>query len=282
MQYIRFTRFNTHLALCTLFIASTVFGQDDLLKGPDLDSMMQTTIVQRTMMGEFTRVEGRPEMAAFRAVINDPSLNDQAITIELERTIAFSMLLVDEIELMKESTDAMLAGDQKKAREIQGQMHTIFDPTRRHDPLSPELIDLLNEEQAAEYGRVLEEYWEAWIDWVLRKQMNFEKKAVRDRARDRLTVQLFQRELTEAYEISLRQYRDAMDAIYNSVHPTEEQRSAIRDLVIEHIKATRLDATPEQRREVMHSIYQMLDEERRVKLFDYLLRFVVPDGSGQG
>ena len=63
----------------------------------------------------------------------------------------------------------------------------------------------------------------------------------------------------------------------STVEPTEEQREAIRSVVIEHIKATRLEASPQQRRDAMHEIYRLLDDDRKQKLYDYLLRIVVPD-----
>ena len=269
--------------VCWIILAiftSTTIAQDDVLRGPDLDAVNERTIVRHTMSGEFEQVEGRPEMAAFAAVVKNTgsdTKNEQAIEIELDRTVELSLLLIDQIDLMKESTDAMLAGDQQKAQEIQSSLHTMFDPDHRHDPLTPALLELLDKEQQQRYTRILDQYWNAWIDWTLRNNRNKDKQKLRERTRQRLTTRLFQRELADAYDISLKRYRDAMEAIYNAVQPTDEQRSAIRDIVIQHIKDTRLDATPEQRRETMHTMYEILDEERQQRLFDYLLRIVVPD-----
>ncbi|MBO6514611.1 MAG: hypothetical protein JJ974_11660 [Phycisphaerales bacterium] len=263
------------LGFCTL----TSHAQDDLLRGPDLDAQTPTTIVRYSMSGDFEQLQGRPEMSAFAAVVDQTmmqNIQEQAIEIELQRTIELSLLLIDEIDLMKESTDALRAGDQKAAREIQAQLHEMFDPKKRHDPLSPELIKLLDDEQRKEYKRILEQYWESWTDWVLRDRDDRDKTAVRKRARQRLTRRLFEQELAEAYEISIKRYRDALEAIYAAIEPTDEQREDIREIVIEHIKAMRNEASPQQRRETMHEIYAMLDEERRTKLFDYLLRIAVP------
>ena len=59
----------------------------------------------------------------------------------------------------------------------------------------------------------------------------------------------------------------------------EKQRQAIRIIIIEHIKRTRLNATPGQRRSTNLEIYRMLDDERKEKLFEYMTRFVIPDQS---
>jgi hypothetical protein len=94
----------------------------------------------------------------------------------------------------------------------------------------------------------------------------------------RLVTQVFQEEVRDAYEISLRRYRDALEAIYAAVDPTPEQREAIRSIVIEHVKHTRLEATPTRRRAAMREVYDMLDDERKARLLDYLLERVVPNG----
>lgn len=265
------------LVLLITWCAPIAHGQSDVLKGPIVQE--DISIVEHTMSGMFQRVEGRPEMAAFNAVTNDPALTQRAIEIELERTVAISMLLIDQIDLMKESTDAMLAGDNTKAREIQGQLHTLFDPRMRHDPLTPKLLELLDDRQQSKYKKALNEYWEAWIDASLRDRMNRDELAVRNRVRARLTTNLFQTEMREAYDISLKQYRDSMETIYLAVDPTEDQREAMREILIQYIKDTRLDPTPLERREATMQMYSVLDQERQAKFFEYLLKIVVPDSN---
>ena len=266
--------------LCAILTATFSFGafaQDDLLKGPEVKEI--GSIVRHTMSGRFEQIEGRPEMAAFGAVTDVSSLMDRAIEIELERTVAMSMLLIDQIDLMKESTDAVTAGDNKKANEIQGRLHGMFDPEKRFDPLTPDLVELLDEDQQAEYERVLGEYWEAWIDASLRERKDREKAGVRKRTRARLTTRLLNRELGEAYNISLKQYRDSMEAIYQAVEPTDEQREEMREILIAYIKETRLDPSIEERRGAAMRMYGVLDEGRRAKFFEFLLKVAVPDGG---
>jgi len=271
-------RFFALLSIAT--IAQTACGQSDLLKGPEIQE--QQSIVRHTMSGDFERIEGRPEMAAFAAITDDPELLQHAIEAELERTVAISMHLVDHIDLMKEATDASLSGDNKTATEIYTKLHELFDPEKRHDPLTPGLAEVLNKQQQSGYTRLLEEYWDAWIDANLGDRMDREKPAVRKRVRARLTTRLFNQELREAYNISLKQYRDAMEVIYQVVEPTEDQRESMREVLIAYIKETRLDPTPEQRRAATMRMYEVLDEERRAKFFGYLLQIVVPNNPDGG
>ncbi len=262
-----------YLITLSLFTCGAL-AQSDLLKGPEVKKT--GSIVRHTMSGRFEQLEGRPEMAAFNAVTANSSLADLAIEIELQRTVALSMLLIDQIDLMKESTDAALAGNNKEANRIQGQLHKLFDPNQRSDPLTPGLIELLDKKQRREYTKILDEYWDAWIDSTLGDRKDKDKPAVRNRVRSRLTTRLFNHELSEAYNISLKQYRDAIEAIYAAVEPTEDQREAMREILITYIKETRLDPSAEQRRDAMVQMYDLLDQERQQKLFIYLLQIVIP------
>ncbi len=96
-------------------------------------------------------------------------------------------------------------------------------------------------------------------------------------ARQRLAFQLFQQEVREAYDQSLSRYRELLESINTAIETSDAQRASIREVVLEHIKDTRLEATPEQRRATMVRIYRELDEAQREQLYALLLRQVVPD-----
>ena len=96
-------------------------------------------------------------------------------------------------------------------------------------------------------------------------------------ALDRLAFQMFQNEIRRAYDLTLARYRELLESINQAIEPSETQRVAIRSIVLEHIKDTRLEATPAERRQTMLAIYRQLDESQRERLYDLLLRQVVPD-----
>lgn len=270
-------------AAAVLAFVPGAMGQEEggLLRGPAVPDRVSRTLVDYGMTGEFRPIEGRPESAAVALLKLDPEAHERATAVIDARSMAVAMLLVDRIDDIKEITDAITAGERERAQEIQLRLWEAFEPERPRNPLLEPLSKALSREQSVEVERLVEEYWDAWTRWELRGRPVNEDGAARAAAdremRERMTFALFQSELRQAYEVTLRRYRDSMDAIYASVEPTEEQRSAIRDLVIDHIRTTRLKATPPQRREVTLGIYRLLDEERRERLFVYLLRQVVPD-----
>ena len=263
-----------HAAVAIACLAGTVAHaqRDDPLRGPDVAERDTRTLVGRTMTGAFVRVEGRPEVAAANLLDLDDETRARVDAIVDDRAMALRMLLVDEIDTVRDITDAMTEGDRDRAAALSDRLHRAMDADTPRDPLLEPIAAVLPDDRAAELRRLVDEYWSAWIGAAARRA------ETPDETTDRLGAQLFQREVREAYDASLRRYRDALEAIYQAVEPTPEQRAAIRELVIEHIRATRLDATPAQRRDAMLRIYQLLDDERQERLFAYMTSLVVTDG----
>jgi len=234
------------------------------------------------MTGQFERVEGRPEAAAVQLLDLDETARRAAARIIDERNQAVGMLLVDRIDAVREITDATLGGERARAQELLQRLWAEFEPGAPRSPLREDLVELLGEAQRAELDRLLDEYWTAWASWASRGEAregetNAERARRLERTMERLAFQLFQEEARAGYELTLRRYRDVLDALYEAVEPTEAQREAIRGVVIDHVRATRLKATPAERRAAMHEVYRLLDDDRRIKLFDYILRVAVPD-----
>lgn len=262
-----------HALLAVLLIAATAAAQDaDPLRGPDVATNDTNTLVDRSMTGGFQRIEGRPESAALVLLELDPDTRERANAVIQERDLSITFMLVDELDAVREITDHITAGDADAARQRLVELWTEFEPDAPHTPLLEPLDHVLDGEQHAELTRIVNEYWSAWIDSQRPRDADDEQQI-----RRRLAFQLFQEEVRRAYDASLRSYRDALDALYNALDPTPEQREAIRTIVIDHIKETRLQPTPQQRRDAWHDIYELLDDERRKKFFDYLLRRVVTD-----
>ena len=277
MNYRFLAAISTALAAC-----SFARGQEDVLRGPSVPREERKTLVSWTMTGQFERVEGRPEAAAVQLLDLDEAARREAARMIDERNQAVGMLLVDRIEAVREITDATLGGERARAQGLLRELWAEFEPDAPRSPLREELVEVLSEAQCAEFDRLLDEYWTTWASWASRGEARegeteAERKGRLERTADRLAFQLFQEEARAGYELTLRRYRDVLDALYEAVEPTEAQREAIRGVVIDHIKATRLKATPAERRASMHEVYKVLDDERRIKLFDYILRVAVPD-----
>lgn len=241
-----------------------------LLRGPTVSDDATRTLVNVDARGMFIPVQGRPEEAALALVPLDPEIREKVREIVAERNTRLGMLLVDHIDLVREASDAILAGDNETAQKIQLEVYDLFEPTRPRDPLLEALAGTLTDAHRAETVRLLDEYWNAWIDWQLRGTMNA-GDAARDRIRQRLSFQLFQQELGEAYNWSLRPFRYRMEALYEITQPTEEQRAAIRDVMLEYIREGRLQPSAEQRRDASSRIWEILTEAQRQRVFESVL-----------
>lgn len=288
-----FSRLVFSLALVAmLWQPVSIAAQDappDLLSGPAVDA--QATIVRHGMDGRLIRVEGRPEVAAVQVLVPASGLpaevSERLRAVVAARGEAMRMLLVDELDTVRTVTDLVTAGEADAARDEMRAMWERFEPGRSYAPLLDDLAGAIGAEHATDLRAMVSEYFDAMLrermgDRLADRMGDAESPTESDdpvivAARERVAFELFQAELRTAYDQTLRRYRNLLESIYTGVEPTEEQRAAIRDVVLNHIKDTRLQATPEQRREAMLAIYRELDEDRRERLYEVLLIQVVPN-----
>lgn len=279
------------LLVAPLLTPTTALAQDKqatpLLGGPSIPHTTTATIVHHDAMGRFVQIEGRPEEAALLQLDLDPEVRDAARAILVDRATRIGLLLIEQVEMLRESTDAQRAGDNDRARAIMQELHRMTDPELPRSPLLEPLAGALPEQAHADLTRMVDEYWDAWIaasggtpsgdmaegmegamgkdrdDAEMREPANTSANA---RIESRLGFTLFQYELSQAYERTLRPVNDRMQRIYTATEPTPEQRAAIRSAVIDFVKETGLRPDPESRNALARRIYDILDEERRVKL----------------
>lgn len=242
----------------------------DLLRGPTVADDATRTLINVDMGGNFVRVQGRPEEAALGLVIVDPDRRQQAQAAAAARRTSIGMLLIDNIDLVKEASDAVRAGENQTVQRVYREIYSRFDPDQIRDPLLADFAQALSAEEQQQVVAMVDDYWTAWIDWELRNRNN-PNDAMRARTEQRLAFSIFQREIGEAYNWALRPFQQRMEALYEMVEPTEEQRSAIRDAMIEYIREARLEPTPEQRRKTADEIYMLFTEEQHQRLFERML-----------
>lgn len=243
---------------------------EEPLRGPAVSERIARTLVRFNARGEFLRVEGRPEEAALAVLPLDALRRERAQEAVADRATALGVLLVDQIDLVREATDAIQAGDAERAQALSRDMYALYIPEGARDPVAAVLRDVLSREEHAELTRLVDEYWSAWIDWELRSARD-RTDGARRRTEERLSYVLFQEELRLAYERTLRPYQERIEVIARAVEPTPEQRAEIRLIIIDYIRQGRLRPTPELRRDILRRIYLALDEERRTKFFDLVV-----------
>ncbi len=256
--------------LCSLCLATLALGASPaptaavppVLGGPAVNEAADRTLVNQDMQGRFQRVEGRPEVAGLAQLALDPETRSKAADVINARTLALMKHLLDNIDLIREATDATRAGDNATAQKLSMELYQRFDPDSSRDPLVAPLAKVLPQAAAMELRRLVDEYWKAWLD----VEMKSAPKATRQAVEQRLTYDLYQQELRLANEYTLRPIQQKLERIYEAADPTPEQRAAIRLAVIEYVKEARMKPTDEQRKKLARTIYDLLDEERRLKL----------------
>lgn len=241
-----------------------------VLGGPRVPVSVAKTLVRFNARGEFQRAEGRPEEAALALLNLDAATRDKARVVVVDRAVALGVALVSDIDLVKKAADFLEAKQRDKAVEVVREIYDHFEPGHERDPLREKLHAVLGPDESMEFDRLVDEYWAAWIDWELRNAKDKGDKA-RERVRDRLAFQLFQEEVRRSYDATLKPYRERLDALFERLKPTPEQRDAIRGVVTDYIRETRLKPTPEQRAAAIMKIYAALDDERRAKLFEMVV-----------
>lgn len=234
----------------------------DALAGPRVRDSRDESIVRTDMQGRFERLRVRPEVEAITALDLDTTRRERARAIIHARAEAIALHLAQHIDIVREWTDAQRDKDNAKARRLQQRLHELFEAPEPRDPLAPALRALLTPEESVRFERMLDEYWAAWLD----NEAKARPKDSREKARARLLLDLFQGEVGQAYEVSLRPYQRRLERLYQAVDAPAELRESLRDAVVDFIRETRLSPSDDQKRALARRIYDLLDEERRVRL----------------
>jgi hypothetical protein len=257
----------TEVLLVSRAPAQEAPGGERPLAGPTIPTEVLRTLVRHDARGNFQRLDVRAEAAALDHIEAEQGVRDKAREVVGERAIALGVFLVENIERVAEIMEAREAGRREKAGELLRELWHDFEEGEPWAPLMNRLEAVLPMECMAEARRLVEEYWNAWIDWELRNARDRSAPA-RERARRRLAFTVFQDEVRQAYEQVIRPYQQRVEVLFQSVEPTEEQRGAIREAVIAYIRESRAKPTREQRVELMTRIYGLLDEGRRARFFE--------------
>ncbi|MFM1803385.1 MAG: hypothetical protein RL136_264 [Planctomycetota bacterium] len=234
----------------------------DLLKGPPVVDSDSRTLVKRDLEGRLRRIEGRPEVAALAMLAIDPDVRDAAMRIVEERFEVVREHVIDQIDLLRESSDATRAGDRARAEELQREMIRRFDGWSERAPLLMSLAAVMPADAHAELTRMVDEYWSAW----LASEAGTGNRAKPAELERRLAAQLLRGELTAVHNAALRPLQQRLDRIYEVAEVTDEQRAVIREAVIAHVKSTRLRQDADARLALSRAILAVLDDMQKERI----------------
>ncbi len=257
------------VSLLTLFAQPLAHAQPDdadALRGPVVPENVANTLVRHDAQGRLIMLEGRPEEAAIEIMLLPPHIREQAREIIADRGGRLNRMLVENIDLVREATDAIRAGDNQAALGFYERLHGLFEDREERFPLLKPLSAVLDMNQQAQFTRLIEDYWSAW-EAAEARRANVDAATIRPR----LTRTLFQTELRLAFERTLRPFQERLERIYELAEPTPEQRVQLRAAVIDYIRESQLRPTQEQRHELARRLYAVLDDEQRIALFEAIL-----------
>lgn len=240
------------------------------LAGPLVPESATHSLVHYNARGEFQRLETLPEIAAIELLNLDPERRQHTWKIIEDYRDSVRDLLVDQIDLLREATDAQKAGENRRVQELYQTLYAAFNPDGDRDQLAAPLWGVLAPEEQRDFDGLVSAYWDAWVGWELRNRQNI-TDTQRSETQKRLAFKLFQQQIARAYQGNLRPYQSKLESIYTITEPTDQQRAQLRELVIEFIRTTRLAPTAEQRADLARQIYDVLNEAQRVKLTQYAL-----------
>lgn len=240
------------------------------LAGPTISDRVARTLVHYTARGELQRLDTLPEIAAVELLDLPAERRQQTWAIIETYRNSLKDLLIDQIDLLKEATDAQKAKDYSKVQQLYRELYDVFNADHERDVIAPALMEVLTADEQADVARLVDDYWTARVDWEVRNRPNV-TDAQRQETQNRLVFAVFQQQVGQAYQTSLRPYQAKLDSLYNITDPTDEQRTEMRALVVGFIRDTRLVPTPEQIVELAQHLLDLLDEAQRVKVMEYAL-----------
>ena len=239
---------------------------DNILRGPDVEDR---GLVRIDFRGRFEPVQGRPILAAI-ALLDDPQLSEAARKAADNRLVELSDFLLDEIELIRDATDAQRERDRKRARKLYHQLWDRFDPDHTRDPLLHTLESKMSDEQLTTVSNLLDDYWNTFYEWELQDAKKQDDTAWAE-IRNALSFDQFQRELQQAYRISLQPIAATLERVYAAADVDEEQKHIIRDIVIDYVKEFGNQPSADARVDVSMKIFDSLTPDQRRRFLDALI-----------
>lgn len=236
---------------------------DDILRGPVVADEERRTLVATDMAGRFVRIDGRPEAAALPLLVLEPAVRASALRVLDARFELVRDHVIDHLDLLRESSDAVRDGDQVRAERLQFELFRKFQGADQRTPMVAPLAEVLPAAAAAELIRLVDQYWEGWLAAESAEHPGQSREAIEARLR----FQLFRGELLEVYDAILRPLQRKLDRVYEIAEVTEAQRQAIRHAVIAQVKESRLRPTDEARLALARVILAELGTEQRERIF---------------
>ena len=248
---------------------------DDALSGPKVSDAADS-LVRMNMEGKLERLSMRPEQAAAERIVMDQETRDRVRQVLDDHAQAMRRLIIENIDLFVADPETIKANDGNAVRRVIKDLHAKWESKDVRDPLLPAFEAAMSSEQIQQVRTLVDEYWKAVLDAEVlnatkdRKKQPTEEdlRKAREQAQGRLLLEQFRREVTAAYESTLRPVQRRLDNICTAVAATDEQRQEIRGVLIKFARDGKLPGDASDKANLAREIYNLLDEPQRLKMVE--------------
>jgi hypothetical protein len=249
--------------------------QSDALAGPSV-SHAADSLVRINMESTLERLSMRPEQAAAERLVLDSEARERVRQVFEDHAASMRRLVLANIDVFANYAEALKPNDGGAVRRIAKDLYESWEHKEVRDPLRTALTGVLQAEQLARFDALVDEYWNAVLEWEARNAAKDRKKPPTDeeiakaraRAQSRLLMEQFRREVVAAYEATLRPVQRRLDNICSAVAASAEQRAQIRAALIRFTREGRLSGERADRALLAREVYGLLSEEQRVKMVE--------------
>lgn len=276
---------------CGMWCASAAFAQmqeapssvdpsqsaavDDALSGPKVSDAADS-LVRMNMEGKLERLSMRPEQAAAERIVMDQETRDSVRHVMEHHAQAMRRLVLANIDLFANDKDALKPNDGGAVRRLAKDLYDTWEFKDVRDPLLPAFEATLSSEQIQQVRTLVEEYWKTVLDADVQNAMKDRKKPpteedlrkAREQAQGRVLLEQFRREVSTAYESTLRPVQRRLDNICTAVAATDDQRQQIRSVLLNFAREGRLPGDASDKANLARAIYDLLDESQRLKMVE--------------
>lgn len=242
------------------------------LAGPSVDATKaKASLVERDYAGKVRRLEIPAEEAAIGLLGLSEMDRAKADEVIRERAAALDKVVIENVDLLLAMQTARASGDVIRQREVIQQFKSKLEGLRSRGKPVEEIAAALPEATRDEYQRLVKEYHRAVYD-----ELAEEAKSRGDRARPREIIarqmaQAIGAEIKRSYERQIGSRTQEFEQAIAKLDLSPEQEAEIRRMVTLWAQETKLNATPEQRREIVEKVLAKLTPtQRRAALQGFL------------
>lgn len=241
---------------------------DDALAGPRVAARegQRPTIVRRDFNGVIERPDATPAEAALDLITLDDDSRKAVRDVLARRAAGLDAFVRENLELLGQISNANQSGDRAESLRLLAEAAPKLRPTLGRAPLEEQLAQVLPEPKARELRHLVREYRNAVRNEAVTKARAQGETLTPAQATIRESLSELGQEIRRAYERQFLGRQAELDRVLAMLNLQPAQETRIRNLITEHVQATKGNPTQAQRLQLFTRIAAELDREQRATL----------------